>query len=92
VGLQALLDDQAFGAMVRPEDRAGMAADGTSEGDIEAVADHLAMVCTNELVPTKPHILRHLFHQAIAKSALPTLWAKTALCCHRLSHQWFCTS
>lgn len=55
-----LLDAQGFSAIVRPEDRAAMTAGGMGEGDIEAVTDHLAMLRTNELVPTKPHILRRL--------------------------------
>ncbi len=62
-----LLDAQGFGAIVHPQDRAEMAADGMSEGDIEAVIDHLAMLRTNELVPTKPHVLRRLLDQVHAQ-------------------------
>ena len=55
-----LLDAQGATAVVRPEDRIRMAADGLSEADIEAVQDHLAMLRINELVPTKHHILRQM--------------------------------
>jgi hypothetical protein len=62
-----LLDAQGFCAIVRPEDRAEMTAEGMGEGDIEAVTDHLAMLRTNELVPTKPHILRRLLDHVHAQ-------------------------
>jgi integrase len=62
-----LLDAQGYSAVVGPEDRAEMAADGMSEGQIEAVVDHLAMLRTNELVPTKPHILRRLLDEVHAQ-------------------------
>ena len=55
-----LLDAQGATAVVRPEDRIRMAADGLSEADMEAVQDHLAMLRINELVPTKHHILRQM--------------------------------
>jgi hypothetical protein len=62
-----LLDAQGFCAVVRAQDRAEMAADGMNEHDIEAVVDHLAMLRINELVPTKPHILRGLLEQVKAE-------------------------
>lgn len=62
-----LLDAQGFCAIVRPEDRTEMTADGMGESDIEAVTDHLAMLRTNELVPTKPHILLRLLDQVHAQ-------------------------
>ncbi|WP_143046871.1 hypothetical protein [Bradyrhizobium erythrophlei] len=53
----ALLDAQGFTAVVRAEDRIRMGADGLSDADIEAVQNHLAMLRTNDLVPTNRHIL-----------------------------------
>ncbi len=62
-----LLDAQGFCAAVHTEDRVEMAADGMNECDIEAVVDHLAMLRINELVPTKPHLLRGLLEQVQAE-------------------------
>jgi hypothetical protein len=62
-----LLDAQGAFAVVRPADRANMLAEGMSEGDIEAVVDHLAMLRINEMVPTKPHILRRMLDQVDAQ-------------------------
>jgi hypothetical protein len=55
-----LLDAQGPFAVVRPADRTNMLADGMSEGDIDAIIDHLAMLRINEMVPTKPHVLRRM--------------------------------
>ncbi len=68
-----LLDAQGFCAVVRPEDRAEMSADGMGEGDIDAVMDHLAMLRINEFVPTKPHILRRLLDQVHAQPSAMNL-------------------
>jgi integrase len=62
-----LLDGQGASAAVRPGDRANMLADGMSEADIEAVIDHLAMLRINEMVPTKPHVLRRLLDHVDAQ-------------------------
>lgn len=59
-----LLDARGFTAVVRPEDRAQMAAAELSEADIDAVQDHLAMLRINELVPTRTHILEKLIEGA----------------------------
>jgi hypothetical protein len=62
----ALLDAQGVTAVVRGEDRERMAADGLCEADIEAVQDHLAMLRVNELIPTKPSILRGMIEGVAA--------------------------
>ncbi|SFJ32640.1 DUF6538 domain-containing protein [Bradyrhizobium sp. cf659] len=53
----ALLDAQGVAAVVRPEDRVRMAADGLSEFDIEAVQHHLMTLRFQDIVPTNQHIL-----------------------------------
>ena len=45
-----------------------MAADGLSGADIDAVRDHLVMLRANELIPTKPHVLRQLVESVLASS------------------------
>lgn len=55
-----LLDAQGHGAAVRPGDRDRMIAEGLSEADIEAVKRHLVMLRTNDMVPTKYHVLRQM--------------------------------
>jgi integrase len=62
----ALLDAQGITAVVRAEDRARMAADGLSVVDIEAVVNHLARLRTNELIPTKHHILKRMLEAVAA--------------------------
>jgi integrase len=56
----ALLDAQGWKAVVRPDDRKRMLADGLTEADVDAVQAHLAMLRFNNLVPTKAHILSQL--------------------------------
>ncbi|MDF0492254.1 DUF6538 domain-containing protein [Bradyrhizobium yuanmingense] len=53
----SLLDAQGVAAVVRPEDRIRMAADGLSESDIEAVQHHLMTLRFQDIVPTNQHIL-----------------------------------
>jgi hypothetical protein len=65
----ALLDAQGPRAYVRQENRDQMVADGLCEADINAVRDHLYLLRTNELVPTKPHVLRRLVEDV---AAVPT--------------------
>lgn len=64
-----LLDAQGYAAVVRPEDRSRMLAEGLSETDIEAVKRHLAMLRQNDMVPTKYHVLRQMIEGV---QAVPT--------------------
>ncbi|WP_375310410.1 hypothetical protein WHZ77_25050 [Bradyrhizobium sp. A5] len=65
----ALLDAQGPGAYLRREDYDQMVADGFSASDINDVWQHLCLLRTNKLVPTKPHVLRRLVEDV---EAVPT--------------------
>jgi hypothetical protein len=55
-----LLHAQGAGAVVRPSDEREMSADGLTTSDIAAIQDHLALLRTNNLVPTRHGILQNL--------------------------------
>jgi integrase len=55
-----LLHAQGASAVVRPNDEMEMSADGMTTSDIAAVQDHLALLRTNDLVPTRHGILQNL--------------------------------
>jgi hypothetical protein len=55
-----LLSAQGASAIVRPIDEGKMLADGLTATDIVAVQDHLAMLKSNNLVPTRHGILEDL--------------------------------
>ena len=55
-----LLHAQGAGAVVRPGDEREMSADGLTTSDVAAIQNHLALLRTNNLVPTRHGILQNL--------------------------------